>query len=137
MKNSNNLTLILVIGIFLVIGCICPRDRSERSTTSTPSGTQNPPAHQTPRKGDDTAAKETPRKEVGAVNMENFNKLKTGMKYSEVVEILGKEGEILSETEVGGYKTVMYKWDGESLLSNMNAMFQNGKMISKAQFGLK
>ena len=70
--------------------------------------------------------------------MENYNRLKTGMTYAQVVQILGKEGEELSSNEIGGYTTVMYKWDGDAGWgANMNAMFQNGKMNSKSQFGLK
>jgi hypothetical protein len=71
--------------------------------------------------------------------MENFKRLKNGMKYPEVVAILGKEGEELSSSDVGGTSTVMYRWDGDEggFGANMNAMFQNGKMVSKAQFGLK
>ncbi|RWE60638.1 MAG: hypothetical protein E5V24_12620 [Mesorhizobium sp.] len=47
------------------------------------------------------------------------------------------EGEELSSSEFGGYETVMYIWDGNGFGGNMNAMFQNGAMVSKAQFGLK
>ena len=60
------------------------------------------------------------------------------MTYAQVVQILGKEGEELSSNEIGGYKTVMYKWDGNAGWgANMNAMFQNSKLNSKSQFGLK
>ncbi|HMU33877.1 MAG TPA: DUF3862 domain-containing protein [Pyrinomonadaceae bacterium] len=70
--------------------------------------------------------------------MANYSKLKTGMKYAEVVKILGEEGEELSSNEIGGTKTVMYKWDGAAGWgANMNAMFQNDKLVSKSQFGLK
>ncbi len=69
--------------------------------------------------------------------MANYTRLKTGMTYPQVVEILGKEGTELSSNEIGGYRTVMYQWEGEGFAANMNAMFQNGKMIQKAQFGLK
>ena len=55
----------------------------------------------------------------------------------EVVAILGKEGEEMSSNDVAGYNTVMYKWDGDSGFgANMNGMFQNGKLVQKAQFGL-
>ncbi|MBA4121333.1 MAG: hypothetical protein H0X72_02570 [Acidobacteria bacterium] len=59
------------------------------------------------------------------------------MKYSEAVKILGSRGEVLSESGIGGTKTIMYQWNGEGFGANMNAMFQNGKLVSKAQFGLK
>jgi hypothetical protein len=31
----------------------------------------------------------------------------------------------------------MFMWDGTSLGANMNAMFQDDKLVQKAQFGLK
>lgn len=72
------------------------------------------------------------------VNLANFNRIQNGMTYEEVVAILGEEGTVLSETDIAGIKTVMYQWFGTgSLGANMNAMFQNGAMIQKSQFGLK
>ena len=72
----------------------------------------------------------------------NFDLIKKDMTYAEVVEILGKEGELMSESEFGDMRTVMYQWkatkkDKGSMGANMNAMFQNDKLISKAQYGLK
>lgn len=62
---------------------------------------------------------------------------RAGISYSEVVGIIGRQGEELSRTSVPGLPTtVMYGWtnlDG----SNMNAMFQGGSLIQKAQFGLR
>jgi len=72
------------------------------------------------------------------VTLANFNRLQDGMSYDEAVAILGVEGRLLSQTDLAGIQTVMYSWTGEgSIGANMNAMFQNGKLISKAQFGLK
>jgi Domain of Unknown Function with PDB structure (DUF3862) len=73
------------------------------------------------------------------VTMANFDQLKTGMNYEQVVTILGKSGKEMSSSEIGGIKTVMYTWEGDNggFGANMNAMFQNNKLISKAQFGLK
>jgi hypothetical protein len=77
-------------------------------------------------------------KDTTGVNMENYSKLQTGMSYEEVVRILGKQGEEMSSNDIAGYRTVMYMWDGDSGFgANMNAIFQNGKLVSKAQFGLK
>lgn len=77
-------------------------------------------------------------RDTSGVNMENYKKLQTGMSYEEVVSILGKQGEEMSSNDIGGYRTIMYKWDGDTGFgANMNAMFQNGELIQKAQFGLK
>ena len=70
--------------------------------------------------------------------MANFSRLKSGMSYSQVVSILGSEGTEMSSNDIGGYTTVMYQWEGRGGFgANMNAMFQNGELVSKAQFGLK
>ncbi len=76
-----------------------------------------------------------PTKTTG-VTLENFNKIQTGMSYRQVVAILGEEGTVMSENEIAGYRTVLYQWKG-GVLANMNATFQNDKLVSKAQFGLQ
>ena len=67
--------------------------------------------------------------------MENYLAISIGMSYSEVCAILGGPGEEASRNEIAGYTTVAYvwkKWTG----ANMNAIFQNGKLMSKSQAGL-
>ncbi len=71
----------------------------------------------------------------GAVTMENYKKVKNGMSYEEVVEILG-EGEEISSTNVAGYSTSSYMWK-PGTFSNVTLTFQNNKLISKFQMGLK
>ena len=72
------------------------------------------------------------------VTKEKYDKLQSGMSYSQAVAILGCEGEELSSSDMAGFKTVMYMWSGSSWTgANMNAMFQNDQLISKAQMGLK
>jgi len=77
------------------------------------------------------------------VSKAKYNAIQSGMSYNEVVEIIGKQGDENASSVVPGVSGVMpsintqmyswINWDG----SNMNAMFQNGKLINKAQFGLK
>lgn len=72
------------------------------------------------------------------VNMENYLKLQNGMSYQEVVSILGEEGEELSSNELAGISNKMYMWKAAGFGgANMNAMFQDGALVSKSQFGLK
>lgn len=75
------------------------------------------------------------------ISLEEFNQIETGMSYEEVVEIVGGEGTVLSESDITGdgqYKTTIYSWDGNGMLgASANVTFQGGKVISKAQFGLE
>ena len=76
------------------------------------------------------------------VTMVNYSRLKTGMTYAQVVKILGKEGIELSSGDIAGIHTAMYQWyghgiSGSVLGANMNAMFQDGRLVTKAQFGLR
>ncbi|MDA2738393.1 DUF3862 domain-containing protein [Bacillus cereus group sp. Bc015] len=81
--------------------------------------------------------KQEPAKKEG-INKAEFEQIQNGMSYEEVVAIIGNEGELQSESEVGNYKTQLYTWKGESGIgSNANVTFQNGKVQAKAQFGLK
>jgi len=80
----------------------------------------------------------TSTKRSGAgVTVENYNKLQTGMTYEQVVDILGEEGKEMSSNDIAGYKNIMYMWKaGGFSIGNMNAMFQNGALVQKAQFEL-
>ena len=79
---------------------------------------------------------------VSVVDAEEYAKIKNGMTYEEVVAIIGEEGSQNSSSTmpaVAGVTdeltTEIYSWqnfDG----SNMNATFQNGALVMKAQFGL-
>lgn len=75
-----------------------------------------------------------------SINIDEFNQIKNGMTYDEVVNIIGGEGNMISETGENGseFYTVMYEYKGEGDFgANANFMFQGGKLQNKAQFGLK
>lgn len=75
------------------------------------------------------------------ISLEEFNAIRTGMTYQEVFDIVGSRGEKISESDLGfgdEYYTAMFQWEGEgSLWANANVMFQGGKVVQKAQFGLE
>jgi len=57
------------------------------------------------------------------------------MTYGQVRKIVGFPGEELSRSDMAGYTTIMYAWKNANG-SNMNAVFQNDRLVIKAQFGL-
>ena len=70
------------------------------------------------------------------VTKAEYDAVREGMSYAEVAKIIGNPGEETVSNSLGGIKTEMYSWvnsDG----SNMNAMFQDGELVTKAQFGLR
>jgi hypothetical protein len=73
--------------------------------------------------------------EHSAITKAKYDSIQTGMSYEQVQGIMGEPGEEMSRSEIGGYTTIMCVWKNASG-SNMNAMFQNGKLTTKAQFGL-
>ncbi len=69
------------------------------------------------------------------VTLSKFERVGDGMTYDQVAAIIGAPGTLQSSSNLAGYKTAMYAWSNENG-SSMNAMFQNGRLINKAQFGL-
>ncbi|MEI6221159.1 MAG: DUF3862 domain-containing protein [bacterium] len=116
---------LIVVGIVIVAVLAAAGSSSSKTTNTT---TTNSSGTTVPEK---VEAK-------SGVTLENFNKLKDGMSYKQAVAVLGVEGTILSESNVAGYATKMYTWEGATGWgANMNAMFQNDKLMSKTQIGLK
>lgn len=77
------------------------------------------------------------------VAFDEYDKIKDRMSYQQVVQIIGVEGKEISRNKIEGIpgvmesiETVMYQWENSNG-GNMNAMFQNNKLMQKAQFGLK
>lgn len=65
----------------------------------------------------------------------HYDQIQEGMSYSDVVRIIGVAGTEQSRSTFAGITTVLYGWSNSNG-SNMNAMFQNDKLITKAQVGL-
>jgi len=76
-----------------------------------------------------------------SITLDEFNKIEAGMSYEQVRDIVGGEGTLGSSVDMGvgdEYKTQIYQWTGSgSIGANANVTFQGGKVISKAQIGLK
>lgn len=85
-----------------------------------------------------TALQPTPRPThaVLGVSMKAFLTLRDGMSYDEVREIVGVSGMARSGYVRDGAHYTMYSWENEDG-SNMNVIFRDEQLLSKAQFGLK
>jgi hypothetical protein len=70
------------------------------------------------------------------VTQAQYDRIREGMTYEQVLDVIGTDGQELSRSNMAGYSTVMYSWTNPNG-SNMNAMFQNDRLINKAQFGLR
>lgn len=71
------------------------------------------------------------------VTLDKYERLQNGMSYGDVIGIIGNAGEEVSRVTLPDTpSTVMYSWKNLSG-SNMNAMFQDNKLVMKAQAGLK
>jgi hypothetical protein len=82
------------------------------------------------------AKPEEKKEQPKVVTKAHYDALKTGITYKEAVKIIGWEGEELSRSELAGMIAIMYSWRNPDF-SNMTAMFQNDKLTTKGQFGLK
>lgn len=67
-----------------------------------------------------------------------FYELEIGMSYVVARDIIGCDGEVLSQVSLGGANSVMVSWNAQTaMFGSMNATFQNGQLVSRAQFRLK
>jgi hypothetical protein len=74
-----------------------------------------------------------------AITYVEFDKIENGMSYTEVTNIIGSNGQLLSSVDMNigsEYATQIYVWYGSNSISNANVTFQGGKVTIKAQFGL-
>lgn len=70
------------------------------------------------------------------VSLQEYKKMKTGMSYSDVYDILDGPGQERSSSNIGGIVTISYQWSNEDG-SNVLAIFQNDRLVQKAQAGLQ
>lgn len=140
--------LLVIIGVFLFVGAFGaanspdegnPKSPQDQEETQTRDDSTQPDSTEE----DDSGNPEQPEepKNKPTISMSEFESISSGMTYEEVVEIIGSEGELLSESDLGigdAYKSAIYMWEGEgSLGANANVTFQGGKVLSKAQMGLE
>jgi RNA polymerase subunit RPABC4/transcription elongation factor Spt4 len=142
-RPGNALSLTMVIVLVIVVGGIAAAVNSHTPQTPLPRETaamvdqasSNQPLLSRPAPAQQSASQVEPPR--CTATMSDFSSIKTDMTYRRVASIIGCEGEETTRSEVGDYQLVAYIWPGNSFASNMSAVFQNGRLVSKAQIGLK
>lgn len=71
------------------------------------------------------------------VTMEKFDAIEVGMTYQEVVNIIGEEGTLSTESSYESQSMQIYYWYASNGMSNATISFMNGKVNAKSQIGLK
>ena len=83
-----------------------------------------------------TENEKTTTKDV-KVTLEQYNQIKDGMTYEEVVEIFGGKESTSSESEIAGIKSEIKTWNGNGTFSVATIGFTDGEVSSKSQTGLE
>lgn len=76
------------------------------------------------------------QQESTKVTLDKFNKIETGMTYEQVVDIIGEEGTLSTESSAGKQTMKIYYWYAENGIFNATISFMNGKVNAKSQIGL-
>ncbi len=72
------------------------------------------------------------------ITLDEYNAIKNGMSYEDVVKLIGSEGTSTSESSVGDITVKIITWYGNGMAgSNANVTFTNDEVTGKAQIGLK
>jgi len=74
------------------------------------------------------------------ISLDEYKKIYIGMKYDEVVSVIGGTGKTLSSVDIGdrAYATEVVMWEGDGLIgANATITFQGGRVYALAQVGLQ
>jgi hypothetical protein len=118
----------------LVFACSVVRGyRVPATTTSTTTTTTVPPT---------TATTQPPPPTVpvnpSCMSFAEFDQIQPGMSHDEITAIVGGPGTLSVSTNLAGYQGEIWQYTGcGGIGANASIQFQDGAMITKAQFGLR
>lgn len=120
MKN----TIGLVVLFAAILGC-SSFSKKESANNAAPAPAKTEPAKT-----------EVPPPSASDLTLEKFNQINVGMKYDDVVKILGSAGTESSSSSSAGNTYKTYKWEGSNN-ARITAMFKNSELTSKNQSSLR
>ncbi len=133
MKNLLNIALIATI--LIVLGCKCQEKLDEiKNQTSSPSPTAStsPSASPSATKSDS----DTTSSSSTGVSKASYDKIKVGMKKSEVNKIIGNDGEEMTRSKGGSSTFTSHKWEGSDY-AIITAVFKDDVLTNKYEANLK
>lgn len=133
MKNLYNIGFVFLL--LVVLSCNCQNRLQELAEQGKTPASSTPATNSSPAGTTNTATTSSPSTSGSGLSMDKYNQIKNGMSRSEVENIIGK-GTELSSSSGGGYTFSSYQWKGEDY-SSIVITFQNDKVMSKSQYGLK
>lgn len=134
-------TLWIVLGavaLFLVIVVVAAGGGSDSSSkkSSAKSGASKSTASESSQTQPAPKAQEKP-----VATMDKYNKIQNNMSYAQVKAIMGFDGTEQASANASAVGVTVndkiYNWEGEYPGASMSVTFQNDKVVSKAQAGLK
>ena len=129
-KKGGKLKWIIIVIIIIAIIAVAGGGSSKDSKKTSDKKTSD-------KKTESVSSNSSTTEETSSgINEEKFDSIQNGMSYEEVKNIIGEDGENLSETDIGGIKTVMYQWSASDGWGNATVTFQDDKVINKAQVGV-
>lgn len=124
MKKS--LSLVLIALLLVVLGCSLDRFTKKDDAAPTPVSDSK----------SDSKPDDKPDSSGSGLTMDNYEKIKSGMSYDDVADLLGSKGNETSSSTIGKSESKSYKWEGEKYV-RIYVNFRDDKMTSKSQTGLK
>jgi len=126
MKKS--FSLVLIIMLFVVLGCNMLGKKDEKIDTPTPATDSSTTTESTPKTT-------TSSSDSGDLTMASYEKITNGMSYDDVVKLLGSKGEETRSSTIGKIELKSYKWEGDNY-KRIYVNFRDDKVNSKTQSGL-
>jgi Beta-lactamase inhibitor (BLIP) len=134
MKNLFNLGFVVLL--LVVLGCNCQKIQELANQSKTTPSNSPTVANTSSSPTSSSSPSTSSSSSSGGLTKAKYDQLKNGMTYKEVVNVLGKEGEETSSSEVGKTTIRTMKWQGENY-AYVFVNFTNDKMTFKSQANLK
>ena len=125
--------VIIVVVIIAIGGGASTQNNNSQQTSSAPA-TQT--ATETQSETANTPTESTAN-DKAEVTLAQYEQIKDGMTYDEVLSIFGGKEDSSSESEIAGIKSEIRTWNGKKAFSVATIGFTDGKVSSKSQTGLE